>query len=320
MGDAKQLISEGAQLFKDGKLEEAIAKLKAAVEEDPSSVLAHSYLGAAFARAGEKPESVEQFQLAVDLDPDSAVHTFNLGQAFENSGSKPRAQALYEKALMLDPKYVRAQQRLEALTGKPVATARPAAPRATPPPAQPPAQAASMPSAPAPAATQVGQSYSPPAGQPQFSGPSPYGPQPQQGVSQYNAPPPPMPGPPPAASGRVSQLEARVGYGAKWLYAIAALSLINTVISLMQVGFRFSVGLGITSFLDALVSETSKHPGMGIASAICLPITFVIIGLYVALGYCASKAMKWAFITGLVLYSLDSVLIVLSWSWVILQS
>lgn len=190
MDDVKQLISDGVQLFKDGKLDEAIAKLKAAVEEDPSSVQAHSYLGAAYARNGENPASVEQFQAAVDLDPQSAVHTFNLGQAFETAGSKPRAQALYEKALALDPKYARAKQRRDALTGGPKPAPAPPAPAAPPAPTPPPAVTAAMPSAPQPAPTQMGSPYSPPGGQPQAGAPTPYGAQPQYGgATQYGAPP-----------------------------------------------------------------------------------------------------------------------------------
>lgn len=179
MDEVKQLISEGAQLFKDGKLDEAIAKLKAALGLDPSSVQAHSYLGACYAKAGDHLSSVEQFQAAVDIDPDSAAHTFNLGQAFETSGNKIRAQALYEKALALDGNYARAQQRLDALTGKPAAPPRPAAP--PPAPTPPPAQTVSMPVGPPPAATQIGQPYSPPSAPPQYGGPAAYGAQPSYG-------------------------------------------------------------------------------------------------------------------------------------------
>jgi len=115
--EVRQLLGEGAQLMKEGKLGEAIAKLKSAADLDPSSVQARSYLGAAYARDGQGPASVEQFQAAVDLDPDNPVHNFNLGQAFEVAGSKPRAMQLYEKALALDPKYAKARQRLDACGG-----------------------------------------------------------------------------------------------------------------------------------------------------------------------------------------------------------
>lgn len=180
MDDVKQLISEGVQLFKEDKLQEAIVKLKEAVEQYPSSIQAHCYLGAAYSREGENPSAVEQFQAVVDLEPASAAHTFNLGQAVEAAGNKPRAISLYEKALTLDPKYARARQRLDALTGgpKPATVTRPMA-------TTPPAQTASIPGAPSllggqtavPSATLGGQ-------------PSPYGAPPQPAANtQYGAPP-----------------------------------------------------------------------------------------------------------------------------------
>lgn len=188
MEEVRQLISEGVQLLKDGKLDEAIAKLKEAVDLDPSSVQAHAYLGAAYARDGQGPASVEQFQAAVDLDPDNPVHTFNLGQAFEVAGSKPRAMQLYEKALALDPKYSKAQQRLDALTGKNKPSAAPAAPPAAVPAA--PAQAA----APTTSIPTVGAPRPAPPPAAPLGGPPQYGAAPAQ--TQYGAPPTQYGGPP----------------------------------------------------------------------------------------------------------------------------
>lgn len=266
MGDVKQLISEGAQFFKDGKLEEAIAKLKAAVEEDPSSVQAHSYLGAAFARNGENPESVEQFQLAVDLAPNSAVHTFNLGQAYETSGGKPRAQALYEKALALDPKYARARQRLEALTGQSSTPQRPA----TPAPAPPPAQTVSMPSTQPPVgATQVGAPYSPPPG-----GPAPYGTQPSYGGGpQYGAPP--MHGPPPG----LTKKSVYISYADPWKRLVAM------IIDNLLLG-AVGAGIGFAMAKPELVPATSQTQQLAPIAALVSKLQFtdvVISFLYFVL-------------------------------------
>lgn len=307
MDDVKQLIGEGVQLFKDSKLDEAIAKLKAAIEEDPSSVQAHSYLGAAYARNGENPASVEQFQAAVDLDPQSAVNTFNLGQAYQTAGSKPRAQALYEKALALDPKYARAKQRLDALAGVPAPK-----PEATPAPTPPPAQTQAMPSAPPPGVTQMPAAAAPLAGPPQYTGPSPYGPPPQAGVAPGYAAAA-TPGPPTATSEKISKLEARVRSGGRWFYWIAGLSLANTVIALVNGGIGgFALGLGVTFILDNVMCGAKEFNIPANLALLCIPVNLVIAGIYAALGYFACKTTRWAFIVGLVLYSLDTLLIVLS--------
>ena len=218
MDDAKQLIEEGAQLFKDGKLDEAIGKLKAAVAADPSSVQAHSYLGAAYASDKQHPEAIEQFQAAVDLNPNSAVHTFNLAQAYENAGSKPRAQALYEKALELDPKYARAQQRLQALTGQsfapPRQTMRSAAPVSAPKPAAPAAPSAPVASAP----TAV------PGLQPQqSSGPSPYAATQPLGTGGPQYSPPPVQRPPDPSLGLGSPAVFCANTSPSWKRFVAAL-------------------------------------------------------------------------------------------------
>ncbi len=180
--EVRQLLGEGAQLMKEGKLGEAIAKLKSAADLDPSSVQARSYLGAAYARDGQGPASVEQFQAAVDLDPDNPVHNFNLGQAFEVAGSKPRAMQLYEKALALDPKYAKARQRLDALTGgnKPAPTAAAAAPAATQMSGIPGVPAVQQPAGPPPAAP-VGGPPQYGAAPTQYGAPAQYGAAPQPG-------------------------------------------------------------------------------------------------------------------------------------------
>lgn len=300
--EVKELLGQGAQLLKEGKLDEAIAKLKAAVDADPSNIQAHAYLGAAYASDGQGPASVEQFQAAVDLDPTSAVHTFNLGQAFEKAGSKPRAMDLYQKALVLDPKYARAQQRLDAMTGGTAASARPAPPAPAAPPTQPAVQ--TMPSAPAPGAPRPMAPVAP------VGGPSQVGVQ-----SQYSAPPQPMgytAPPPPVISRGNAVLEHGVKSAASWLYFIAGLSLINTIVSALGIGFRFAVGLGVTSMLDSIMHEASKGGAGKFAAAICLPITIGLLVMYAALGYFAGKGMRWAFITAVVLYSLDTLLVVAS--------
>lgn len=178
-GGGDEVIREGAQLFKEGRFDEAIVKLKAAVDADPSNVQARSYLGAAYAASGQHPASVEQFQAAVDLSPQSAVHTFNLGQAFEMSGNRVRAQAMYEKALSLDPGYARARQQLNGLTGGRSGSnsANQAAPTPLAPQAPAPAQTAAIPTVGAPAAPPAPAGPAPYGG-PSSATPTQYGPQP----------------------------------------------------------------------------------------------------------------------------------------------
>lgn len=120
--------------------------------------------------------------------------------------------------------------------------------------------------------------------------------------------PPPMPGypepqPDQQAAIKLMELHGRIKSGGGWFYWIAGLSLINTLVVLFHGKFSFVAGLGITQIIDGLVAELGP-----VAAIIGLPINLIIAGIYVVFGYFACRRASWAFITGIVLYALDTVL------------
>ncbi|MDO8587831.1 MAG: hypothetical protein Q7T82_12425 [Armatimonadota bacterium] len=100
------------------------------------------------------------------------------------------------------------------------------------------------------------------------------------------------------------------GSGGNWLYWIAGLSVVNTVITLFHGKITFVVGLGITRIMDAVVAQFGNT-----AAIVAAPVSFFFAGIYVALGYCACRRMRWAFITGIVLYSLDTLIVLSIKDW-----
>lgn len=97
--------------------------------------------------------------------------------------------------------------------------------------------------------------------------------------------------------------------GANWFYWIAALSLINSLISAFGGQWNFIVGLGITQVVDGLFSMGGDAAsGLTAAKIIGLVINLFIAGLFAGFGYFAGMAQKWAFIVGIVLYALDGAL------------
>jgi hypothetical protein len=119
----------------------------------------------------------------------------------------------------------------------------------------------------------------------------------------------------PVQKGTVAQIEEKIKLekviknGASNFYWIAALSLINSFAVLVGGNWNFVIGLGITQLVDGIFMAIAKSVGNGSTSTIQI-IGFIIdiffSGIFVAFGVFAHKQQKWAFIVGMVLYALDS--------------
>jgi hypothetical protein len=109
------------------------------------------------------------------------------------------------------------------------------------------------------------------------------------------------------------KIEKQMKNGANWFFWIAGLSLINTIIFLLDGSIYFVVGLGITQIVDGLVYYVGTEPGLALApfiQIVGLAINLVILGVFLLFGFKARKGKKWAFITGLILYGLDVLLLI----------
>lgn len=92
--------------------------------------------------------------------------------------------------------------------------------------------------------------------------------------------------------------------GAHWLYWIAAMSLINQVLQMTEANIRFAIGLGVTDLVQGLGQAIG--PAFHVAG---LVIDFGILVAIAALGFFAVKLHRWAFIAGLVVVVLDTLLL-----------
>jgi hypothetical protein len=101
--------------------------------------------------------------------------------------------------------------------------------------------------------------------------------------------------------------QRQVRRGASWFYWIAGLSLFNSISALCNWSIGFYLGLGITQFIDGLLG----HAG-GIGTAIALTLDLVAVGLLVLFGIFANKFHAWAFIVGMILLALDTIVVGLS--------
>lgn len=102
--------------------------------------------------------------------------------------------------------------------------------------------------------------------------------------------------------GKIDPLKT-IKTGANWFYWIAALSLINSVVLLMESDYNFIAGLGITQIFDAILMEI-----MGGYNILCLIPSIFFSFIFAGLGHYANKHYRIAFLIGLVFYGFDSLL------------
>jgi hypothetical protein len=108
-------------------------------------------------------------------------------------------------------------------------------------------------------------------------------------------------------------LNNRIRSGASWFFWIAGLSLLNTLLFLAKTEITFVVGLGITQFVDGVMSVIAKEFGDAAIAIVILQIFIDVIfaGFYLFLGIMARKQKRWAFITGMIIYIIDALIVLL---------
>jgi MFS family permease len=98
---------------------------------------------------------------------------------------------------------------------------------------------------------------------------------------------------------------------AGWFDWIAALSLVNSVISLFNGNWHFVLGLGITEVIDYLAQRSGSSRGQLIGFV----VTLLVAGFFWLMGRFAKQGQRWALIVGMFLYTLDGLLLVVGQDW-----
>jgi len=104
--------------------------------------------------------------------------------------------------------------------------------------------------------------------------------------------------------------EQKFKSGANWFFWIAGLSLINSIIILAGGEWGFIIGLGITQFIDAVGMVLAGEVGV-VGSIIAFIFDLFAAGVFVAFGILSRLKHRWAFIAGMVLYTLDGLIFLL---------
>src|SRR5262245_35412931 len=120
-----------------------------------------------------------------------------------------------------------------------------------------------------------------------------------------------------AADSERRQLEAKFHGGANWFFWIAALSVINSLISLTEGGPQFVVGLGVTRVANEVATEVVKqNPASAmVAKGIAFAFTCLAAGFFAAIGAGSRKGWVWVFAIGIFFYTLDALPLLLYPDW-----
>jgi len=93
----------GADLLKQGRLDEAIAEFQRALELDPSYAPASFNLAYAYERRDRIDDAIAQYKKAIQLEPANVMGLNNLGVLYDKKGLYDEAIAAFEQALKADP-------------------------------------------------------------------------------------------------------------------------------------------------------------------------------------------------------------------------
>jgi hypothetical protein len=121
----------------------------------------------------------------------------------------------------------------------------------------------------------------------------------------------------PVQSLRRSQSERQMKSGANWFFWIAGLSVVNSVIYLLDARLSFIVGLGMTQIVDAFASVFSEElpEGLALFRVLALVINLAIVALFTGFGLLARRGKRWAFMVGMGLYFLDGIIFLWVSDW-----
>lgn len=99
-------------------------------------------------------------------------------------------------------------------------------------------------------------------------------------------------------------LERQFRSGADWFFWIAGLSLVNLIVSMTGSDYGFVVGLGVSQAIGYIIAEFgTAAQAVGLIIGLMGPAFFALFGVW------ARKGHNWAFITGMILYALDGLLL-----------
>lgn len=98
-------LDKGNQFLQEGKLEDAIAAYRLAIELNPDYSWSHHNLGEALAKLGQFEEAIAAFRRALELKPDFSWSYHHLGDALAQQEQWEESVIAFGKAIELNPQH-----------------------------------------------------------------------------------------------------------------------------------------------------------------------------------------------------------------------
>lgn len=108
-------IQRGAQLEKEGQLDEAIREHEAALAIDAANVQVHVNLISLYGRRGDAARAKQHFEAATKLDPGRSDAWYDYGVLLFHEQNLADAQQAFQRSLRINPGYAEAHNNLGAI-------------------------------------------------------------------------------------------------------------------------------------------------------------------------------------------------------------
>lgn len=116
----------------------------------------------------------------------------------------------------------------------------------------------------------------------------------------------------------IPALKSKLKGGINWFYWIAGLSLLNSFLYFVKADLSFVIGLGITQVANVIFDQSALRLGAEYSTSaiiVSLGFSFIMSVFFLAMGILGRKRHAWAVIFGMVLYSLDGILLAVMHIW-----
>jgi hypothetical protein len=107
----------------------------------------------------------------------------------------------------------------------------------------------------------------------------------------------------------------QIASGASWFYWIAALTVVGAVALLMGSNWGFAIGLGMSQVLTVLAMPSDTGDFSLALASVATVINIGLIGLFAWLGYVARRPSLVAFMIGMIIYVVDTLIFVIAGDW-----
>jgi len=100
--NARKIYKEGFLALAEGRIDEAIAKYREAVDVDPQLAIAWNGLSLALRQRGDLDGAIEAARRLIEIEPDDPLSHTNLSILYQMKGMIPEAEDERAEAMQLE--------------------------------------------------------------------------------------------------------------------------------------------------------------------------------------------------------------------------